>query len=341
MPRFLASASATAILASSLTGTALLVAPPAQAVNYAAKCAVHRLSVPGGTVQSEVGAGDAAGDWLAGTITTAAGVRAVTWHNSIRSDLDVPVETPRITGVNSHGDVVGQATGGAHLQSFAVVNGKYVELTAPGAGADQVAATGISDAGIVSGYLLYGHRPDDAVKWDVSAPDSPVILAVPHGFGGVARSVNARGQIALNAIRGEQHSRAYVLGTKGKRHPLKPAETQTDAAVGPIALGWAAGYEHDPKTGGGSVVRWNLRDHRSVQAIDTPMSAELAINSTGEIGGQLGDQRAAVINGTTTTPLPGLPGAPRGAVQTLADNGTAAGSVLDPDGMTTAVTWTC
>lgn len=328
-----------AALAGLLLTPLVLAAAPAQAVEASARCRVHAFPVPDGTETSQATAGSPSGRWIAGYAGPETDWTAVRWRDNVMSELDVPLYQPRITGITRKGDVVGYGLNEDFFsRAFAIVDGDYVELTAPGA--TNLYATGISAGGRISGNLEFPSAPPQAVVWDLSEPDDPVVLEVPDDYAGSAVGVGAHGAVALLATYDLAYAKSYIVGREGKVRRLRPTEPGLQANVLAIGVGWAAGIEIDPGAGDVSVVRWDLRDHRTPQAIDSSMDFVMAVNADGVIGGQLAGGSAGLIIGTKTKTLPGLTPGSTGSVHSVATNGLATGFSFEGEVLHAAY-WTC
>jgi hypothetical protein len=133
---------------------------------------------------------------------------------------------------------------------------------------------------------------------------------------------------------------SFVWTANGALRVLPGTTTGVDVLVQASAGRWAVGIESDRATGAVTPLRWDLRT-QSVQQLPAGLTPE-SVNPVGTVGGRAGPaEDAALVQNGAVVQLPRPAGTIAADATALTTAGAAAGSVIDAEFLTHAVTWTC
>ena len=315
-------------------------------------CHVAKLPLPGPSDYSSVTASDASGRWMVGSSgrDIDGHPHTIVWHNGKGTQPDLPYVQSAPGGVNRHGMVagVGVVQMGDPAVGFVYTPKKLVELARP-AGMDSFAITGISDAGLVTGWAMAADPSiAHAYVWSLDDPTNPIQLKVPAGSA-QSFGISPDGHIAVQLTTPDGRYRSFIFTQRLHRTELRVPDDGYQAAVGTIANGWAAGFEQsdDGSPDHARPVRWNLNTHQ-VQVIPIDFAYFLptpAVNEDGLLGGVRiahGAEQAVLYDGDLTR-LPMLDDDHVAQINVVTRDGDAAGSSAQDEfsGPEVAVRWTC
>jgi hypothetical protein len=261
--------------------------------------------------------------------------RALRWHDGEVEDITLPDRPSTIVaGIDQDGDVVGTTTFGAETAGFALADDKLVRLGSP-AHAHRTYPIAIS-GDRVAGHAELDDIESGAYVWDLDHPRRPDRLRLPPGYHGYVVDMTPRGRVLVVAAGSTGPSRSYLFSRSQHRRDLTAEMGSDDRTLTAIGRGIAAGQDRAT----GQSLRYDLRS-RAVTLIASTVRPD-ALDGSGDIGGQDGDMRPALIIGAKTQLLPGLYADGTGTVVALASRRSLAGTAQEaPFSASHAVQWQC
>jgi len=261
------------------------------------------------------------------------------------------------TGVNSHGEVIGQGVEPVTLEEVGWhwADGRVTLLKVPTGTVASPSA--ISDSGLIVGGLVpnddgthptSNEAPERAAIWASADAPARVLSALPGDLGAHAYGVNGRG-VVVGISQAADHFTPVVWDPAGHVRALPGIGGSWGIARGiddsGLVVGDVAPVSGDPEAvtwdAGRSERRLGPGGGRSIQG--KGLSHGHAVGQA-EVRGTDGVDRPVALLWLSTrdpAPLPPLPGDAGAGVNAAAENGVVAGFSSDARGVRRPMTWTC
>ncbi|MFI7131456.1 hypothetical protein ACIBQ1_37660 [Nonomuraea sp. NPDC050153] len=242
-----------------------------------------------------------------------------------------------VSDVNRAGTAVG---GTESLEPLLLHNGKLSQMGRPPGNTRYFAqASAINDAGLIVGGAKFDDGTEHAVAWSADDPRNPWDLGVT-GRPWALKDISDSGELA-GTVQAGARTRAVTGTVETGLRPLGGVDPAADSSATDIAGSFILGKGTIPGRGAGWVL-W--RD-----GVPSPLSTTATLQDVNGSGVVVGYEStngvptsAVVLNGTTRTVLPPLPGHRYADAFAITEDGSVAGRSHDGQYyQSTATVWTC